>query len=198
MSCLLNGEPKLVKRIPDVTIGLATSQPQDYQNCLGEYELDRDRLEALLIHRNCGLISDPHWGDENLVFPFAVYEAKGWSGDPREARQQACSAGAVYLDMLDNLARQPYSDETGPGEYQTSRSVNSQVFVFTSFGAHWHILVGYKRPRLKTEYAESQGVSKSVYVSFCIQKKPCSIYGLDAKPNTGFSTNMEWAHHNRI
>ncbi|KAI5921306.1 hypothetical protein F4810DRAFT_375050 [Camillea tinctor] len=161
VSCLLDGDPKFTKRIPDATFGLATSRPQDYRNCLGEYNLDRDRLEALLLHRDCGLISDPHWGDENLVFPFAVYEAKGWSGDPREARQQACSAGAAYLDLLDNLARQPDSESK---RYQTQQSRNTQVFVFTSFGAHWHILVGYKRPRLKREYAGLQGMSESVYV----------------------------------
>lgn len=47
MSCLLVGEPKFVKRIPDATFGLATFKPKDYQNILAEWDLDHDRLEAL-------------------------------------------------------------------------------------------------------------------------------------------------------
>ncbi|KAK4041587.1 hypothetical protein C8A01DRAFT_45244 [Parachaetomium inaequale] len=118
-----------------------------------------------LLAVHCGLISDPRWGDANLVFPFAVYEAKGWGGDPREARQQACSAGAVYLDLLEVLAKRPGKHKPGKIlEDQTPESRNTQVFVFTSFGAHWHILVGYKRPRLEREYAGQEGMSKSVYV----------------------------------
>lgn len=154
-----------MKRIPDATFGLATFQPKDYQSVLAEWDLDRDRLEALLLHRHCALISDPRWGDTSLVFPFAVYEAKGWSGDCREARRQACSAGAVYLDLLDNLTRQPGKTSKKGGAYQTAQSRSSQVFVYTSFGAHWHILVGYKRPRLKREHAGHEGISRFVYVS---------------------------------
>lgn len=123
-------------------------------------------MEALLLHRQCGLISDPHWGGTSLVFPFAVYEAKGWSGDAREARRQACLAGKVYLDLLDDLSRRPEKPGEQQVQYQTDQSRNSQVFVYTSFGAHWHILVGYKRPRLPREYAGYQGVSDSVYVSY--------------------------------
>lgn len=165
VSCLLTGHSKFVKRIPDATFGLTTFQPKDYQNALAEWDLDRSRLESLLLHRHCGLISDPRWGDTSLAFPFAVYEAKGWSGDAREARQQACAAGAVYLDMLDNLTRQPGKVGQRTGAYQTPKIHKSQVFAFTSFGAHWHILVGYKRPRLRREYAGRVGMSKSVYVS---------------------------------
>ncbi|KAK6832344.1 hypothetical protein RU639_004121 [Aspergillus parasiticus] len=165
VSCLLAGEPKFIKRIPDATFGLATFKPKDYQNPLAEWNLDHDRLEALLLHRHCGLISDPRWGDADLAFPFAVYEAKGWSGDAREARRQGCSAGAVYLDMLDHLARQPRKSGNRKRAYQPAggRS-NNQVFVFTSLGAHWHILVGYKRPRLEREYAGHEGFSESVYI----------------------------------
>ncbi|KAK4142039.1 uncharacterized protein C8A04DRAFT_38683 [Dichotomopilus funicola] len=122
-------------------------------------------IQALLLHKHCGLISDPRWGDANLVFPFAVYEAKGWGGDPREARRQACSAGAVYLDLLEVLTKRPGKHKPGKIiEDQTPESRNTQVFVFTSFGAHWHILVGYKRLRLKQEYAGHEGMSKSVYI----------------------------------
>ncbi|KAJ6142839.1 hypothetical protein N7471_002292 [Penicillium samsonianum] len=167
VSCLLDGQPKFVRRIPDATFGLATFKPADYPDypdSLDVWSLDRDRLESLLLHRHCGLISDPHWGDVDLVFPFAVYEAKGWSGDPREARRQACSAGAVYLDMLDNLARKPGASGGIKRPYQTAQSCNNQVFALTSFGAHWHILVGYKRLRLEREHAGHEGLSESVYV----------------------------------
>ncbi|KAF7164600.1 hypothetical protein CNMCM5623_009057 [Aspergillus felis] len=165
VSCLLVGEPKFIKRIPDATFGLATFKTKDYQNVLAEWDLDHDRLEALLLHRHCGLISDPRWGYADLAFPFAVYEAKGWGGDAREARRQGCSAGAVYLDMLDSLARQPGKIGEKNRVYQSAKShSNNQVFVFTSFGAHWHILVSYKRPRHEREYAGYEGFSESVYV----------------------------------
>lgn len=95
-----------------------------------------------------------------------MYEAKGWGGNAREARRQGCSAGAVYLDMLDSLARQPGKVGEKNRVYQPTRGrSNNQVFVFTSFGAHWHILVGYKRPRQEREYAGHEGFSESVYVS---------------------------------
>ncbi|KAF4450384.1 hypothetical protein F53441_6508 [Fusarium austroafricanum] len=163
VTCLLTGESKFIKRIPDATFGLATFKARDYQNAIAEWDLDRDRLEALCLHRYCGLHSDPSWGKASLVFPFAAYEAKGWSGDPREARRQACSAGAVYLDMLDRLTRVPGKPGQFDGAYQTEDSRNSQVFVFTSFGAHWHILVGYRRQRLAREHAGHPGMSKTVY-----------------------------------
>ncbi|KAL2829398.1 hypothetical protein BDW59DRAFT_178388 [Aspergillus cavernicola] len=164
VSCLLAGEPKFIKRIPDATFGLATFKPTDYQSALAEWDLDRDRLEALLLHRHVGLISDPRWGGTDLAFPFAVYEAKGWSGDAQEARRQACSAGAVYLDMLDDLTRVPGKVGKKNRVYQSTKSRHNQVFVFTSFGAHWHILAGYKRPRLDREFAGHDGFSESVYV----------------------------------
>jgi hypothetical protein len=83
-------------------------------------------LEALLVHRHCGLISDPRWGDANLVFPFAVYEAKGWDGDPREARQQACSAGAAYLDMLEGLSKHPRKIWDGRSDRDADQTVGSR------------------------------------------------------------------------
>ncbi|KAI9036707.1 ankyrin repeat domain-containing protein [Aspergillus affinis] len=164
VTCLLAGEPKFVKRIPDATFGFVTFKPTDYQSAWAEWDLDHDRLEALLLQRHCGLIADPRWGGADLVFPFATYEAKGWSGDAREARRQGCSAGAAYLDLLDSLARQPGKVGKKRGLYQPARTRLNQVFVFTSFGAHWHILVGYKRRRLPKEYAGHEGFSDSVYI----------------------------------
>lgn len=162
--CTLTGETKLVQRTPDATFGLATFSSAKQTRSIYADELRRDRLEKLLLHRKCGLISDPDWGEIDLVFPFAVYEAKGWSGDCREARRQACTAAATYLDMLDNLGRKPGPlDSAKP--YQTTTSHQYQVFALTSFGSHWHILVGYRRPRNTEEFEGEEGMSDTVYVS---------------------------------
>lgn len=116
-----------------------------------------------MLNPHCGLISDPKFGHTDLAFPFAVYEAKGWGGDAREARHQACSAAATYLDMLDALSRFPGLSERPP-MYQQAAQKRGQVFAITSFGSYWHILVGYKRRRSEKEYAGTPGVSDSVYV----------------------------------
>jgi hypothetical protein len=96
---------KFIQRKPDATFGLTTFF--DCESDLSVYanELRRTRPEKLLLHCKCALLADPKWGETDLAFPFAVYGAKGWSGDCREARYQACLAGATYLDMLDDLAR---------------------------------------------------------------------------------------------
>jgi hypothetical protein len=171
VSCLQTGHSKFITRIPDTTFGLATFLPKHYQNAIASYDLDAERLQALALHRNCGLLSDPRWGEANLVFPFAVYEAKGYKGDPREARQQACSAAAMYLDLLDALARQPGLSGKTEGAYQSPESRSSQVFALTSFGAHWHVMVGYRRPRLAREHRGRAGMSDTVYV----RKSPLKI-----------------------
>src|SRR5579862_169555 len=157
--CTLTGESTVVKRTPDATFGLTTFSERESDLTVWADELHRDRLEKLLLHRKCGLLVDPKWGETDLVFPFAVYEAKGWSGDCREARRQACQAGATYLDMLDDLCRKPGPvGSTKP--YQTATSHCYQVFALTSFGAHWHLLVGYRRPRQAKEHAGMKGMSE--------------------------------------
>ncbi len=161
--CTLTGESTAIKRTPDATFGLATFSERESNLPVWADELRRDRLEKLLLHRKCGLLVDPKWGETDLVFPFAVYEAKGWSGDCREARRQACLAAATYLDMLDDLGRTPRPvGSTKP--YQTATSHHYQVFALTSFGAHWHLLVGYRRPRQAEEHAGMKGMSEMVYV----------------------------------
>jgi hypothetical protein len=72
VSCTLTGKSRFVKRISDATFGLATFHPKHYQNAVASYELDAERLQALALHRHCGLISDPRCGEADLVFPFAV------------------------------------------------------------------------------------------------------------------------------
>ena len=158
------GESSVVSRIPDATFGLTTFSESIGDSKIYTDELSRERLERLTLHPKCGLLCDPKWGETDLVFPFAVYEAKGWSGDCREARRQACQAASCYLDMLDNLARRPGPvGSTKP--YQTKTSHQYQVFALTSFGAHWHLLVGYQRPRQAEEHVGMEGLSKNVYVS---------------------------------
>ncbi|KAL9630570.1 MAG: hypothetical protein Q9164_006346 [Protoblastenia rupestris] len=159
----LTGRRTLVQRTPDATFALATYTPEvtfDIQ----DPALRTDRLERLLLHRKCGLISDPRWGHCNMVFPWAIYEAKGWSGDPREARRQACTGAKRYLNMLDHLARVPGPASTS-ARYQTETSHDFQVFAFTSFGSHWHVLVGCKHDRLAQQHAGIEGMSKNVTVS---------------------------------
>lgn len=167
MSCLLNGESTSVYRTPDATFGLATFEPEDYEDDPDSYELDRDRLYSLMLHPRCEIISDSQLGRPSLVFPFAVYEAKGWSGDCRDARHQACSGAAAYLDMLHSLGQHPAQKEFNiqvDGTIYQSSGDKAQVFAFTSFGAHWHILVGYRRRRAKNEHAGTPGLSENVYV----------------------------------
>jgi hypothetical protein len=161
--CTLTGESTIIQRTPDATFGLTTFSEYESDLSVCANELRRTRLEKLLLHRKCGLLADPKWGETDLVFPFAVYEAKGWSGDCREARRQACLAGATYLDMLDDLARKP-GPVSSTKPYQTTASHHYQVFALTSFGAHWHLLVGYRRPRQEDEHRGRKGMSETVYV----------------------------------
>lgn len=181
---MLSGETTFVKRIPDATFGLTTYAPKsicglpahtpcDNKHCPALFpawntNLQRDHLERLMLYNKCGLLSDPKWGETDLAFPFMVYEAKGWNGDSREARRQACQAAAIYLDMLDNLSREPGTIGTSR-PFQTTESHKNQVFAITSSGTHWHVLVAFKRPRQKEEHSELGAcVSRDVYV--------CSIF----------------------
>lgn len=158
------GKSSFVKRTPDATFGLATFTESDSELPQWTSELLWERLEQLMLHPKYGLVTDPSRMDISLAFPFMVYEAKGWSGDCRVARRQACSAAAYYLDMLDELARQP-GPVGSPRPYQTETSHNYQVFALTSFGAYWHLLVGYRRPRLAMEHADAPEMSENIYVN---------------------------------
>lgn len=153
----------MVCRTPDATFGLATFSDQDAHDPLWNHDLHRDRLERLMLHPKYGLVSDPKITSTSLSFPFMVYEAKGWRGDCREARRQATSAAAAYLDLLDNLVRRPGQVDS-PRPYQTTTSNKYQVFALTSFGAYWHVLVGHRRARSEIEHAGPE-MSDSVYVS---------------------------------
>ncbi|PVH83821.1 hypothetical protein DL98DRAFT_454426 [Cadophora sp. DSE1049] len=177
ITCLLTGESTSTKRIPDATFGLSTYvstqcedhyTPCDYRHCPYRFPnwnatLQRDKLERLALHPKCGLLADPKWGENDMAFPFMVYEAKGWSGDYREARRQACLAAKTYLDMLDELCRVP-GGVGSAGDFQTDTSHDNQVFALTSYGAHWHLLLAFKKPREKDQHANTEGLSRNVYI----------------------------------
>jgi hypothetical protein len=76
VSCTLTGKSTVAKRTPDATFGLATFSKSRNNPSVSADELSRERLEKLLLHRKCGLLADPKWGETDLVFPFAAYEAK--------------------------------------------------------------------------------------------------------------------------
>jgi hypothetical protein len=139
--------PKLVTRIPDATFGLATF---GCQSVTGESTtkstnarhpaLNRERLKKQMYHRDGGLIVDPRWRSSELIFPWAVYEAKKQDVAHYKATVQACAAAGVFLTMLDNLAKEPGAPETNR-EYQTAGSHLFQIFAFTSAGPEWNIYV---------------------------------------------------------
>lgn len=92
-----------------------------------------------------------------------MHEANVWSGDPHEAPHQACITGATYLDLLDTLARVHGAPDVGECDYQLREPEYSSL-ALTSFGAQWHIMVGYRRPCLKLEHAVHPSIGHPVYV----------------------------------
>lgn len=98
------------------------------------------RLRSLLSNPECGLVVDGLWGETELLFPFAVYEAKkGIHTSGEEAEKQVFHAFKTYLAMLDDLARNP--DDIN--QYQTEESSRFQMFAFTSSGPQWKIYVAW-------------------------------------------------------
>jgi hypothetical protein len=98
-----------------------------------------DRIEAQMLDPQCGLIVDGIWGESNLLFPFAVYEAKKLASTWEKAEDQIYHAFKVYLAMLDDLARDPL-DVT---EYQFEESARYQLFGFTSCGSYWKVYIAW-------------------------------------------------------
>jgi hypothetical protein len=141
---------KLVKRrIPDATMGLRTYKDLDLDH---GYRINHDgtrpnkslmeyRIRKQMWDRKRGLIVDGVWGDNNLIFPFAVYEAKKHASTLEQAKEQVYHAFRVYLAMLDDLARDPL-DVT---QYQSEESTCYQLFGFISCGSYWEVYVAYNR-----------------------------------------------------
>ena len=126
--CTLTGNRTLVKRTPDETFALSTHKRGDFINpSLNAGVFRQNRLQRLLLHPKCSLVSDPKWGQTKMVIPISVYEAKGWVGDYKEARRQACAGAHRFLNMLDLLARVPGTSAESR-RYQTERSHDFQIF----------------------------------------------------------------------
>jgi len=145
-----NNEPCVKRRIPDATMGLRTYTHIEIE--CGHQCVDDDcnmnhhskqpsealldyRMFSQMRYRQCGLVVDGIWGEANLVFPFAVYEAKKSVETWEQAEDQIFHAFQVYLAMLDDLARDPI-DVT---RYQSKENTRCQLFGFTSCGPVWNV-----------------------------------------------------------
>lgn len=101
--------------------------------------LSEDLLSAMMQNPECGLIVDGVWGKADLIFPFAVYEAKKRATSYDDAEEQIYHACRTYLAMLDDLARNP----DNVSEYQSEESDKYQLFAFTSCGSYWQVFVAW-------------------------------------------------------
>ncbi|KAI1330461.1 hypothetical protein F5Y16DRAFT_396428 [Xylariaceae sp. FL0255] len=157
-------EATVKRRIPDATFGLKTYDDYDLERdyicnvdgCNVDHShmqpdrmLSRDDLSAMMHDATCGLIVDGVWGKTNLVFPFAVYEAKKRSASYEAAEEQIFHACRTYLAMLDDLARDP-NDVT---RYQSNESAKYQMFALTSCASYWQVFIAWKH--LDTCYVET-------------------------------------------
>lgn len=142
-------------KIPDATMGLATylRRASGLNNPEAHESLFRDGLDKQLRLRECGLVVDPKWGKTDLIFPWAVYEAKkencnyfGKNGRrkfSKEADLQLNDAYRMYLGMLDDLMRNP----ADPEKYQKNcESRYVQMFGFASSGTYWAVNVAFYKP----------------------------------------------------
>ncbi|KAL7946740.1 hypothetical protein V8C42DRAFT_318683 [Trichoderma barbatum] len=149
-----DGAKIVKKRIPDATFGLTTYDSSalqlneeftaagfqaDYSNKQPDDLLSQDRLRSMMHNPMCSLVVDGAWGEANIAFPFAVYEAKKRIEDYGEARRQIQHACQIYLSMLDDLARKP--DDVS--RYQTKKSPPCQMFAFVSHGSRWEVYVAW-------------------------------------------------------
>lgn len=148
------GNESVKRRIPDATIGLRSYDnfflkrgytcdvkdcTQDHSRIQPDKRLSEKRLLDMMYNPECGLVIDGVWGKTELLFPFAVYEAKKRAMSYEQAENQIYHACQTYLAMLDDLARNP-SDVS---EYQTDTSSRYQIFAFTSCGSYWQVFAAY-------------------------------------------------------
>lgn len=150
----VDGTSSVKRRIPDATMGLRTYIRSDldhgYTCDVVDCKINHDsmqpnktllesRIRTQMYDRQCGLTVDGIWGESNLIFPFAVYEAKKSYDTWEQAEDQIYHAFKVYLGMLDDLARDP----TNVTEYQTEESARYQLFGFTSCGPAWKVYIAW-------------------------------------------------------
>ena len=139
-------------RIPDATIGMKSYDDfylkrgyvcsvedckEDHSSMQPDKRLSEHDLQAMMHDPECGLVVDGVWGKTELLFPFAVYEAKKRPTLYQQAEDQIYHACRTYLAMLDDLARNP----DNVAEYQTEESSKYQLFAFASCGSYWQVFV---------------------------------------------------------
>jgi hypothetical protein len=169
LSSTLDGEELTVVRTPDQTFGLATywndiseaylsKDRHTYKmRCMDKYardlqlynkesgfheSLSKNRLDNLThdSRPGTGLVLDGKWGENGLIFPWAVYEAKKADNSDKPAQRQVFQATQIYLGMLDDLARKPEDTD----EYQSEQSSSLyQLFLFTSCGPKFTVRTAY-------------------------------------------------------
>ncbi|KAL7906939.1 hypothetical protein GGI35DRAFT_487408 [Trichoderma velutinum] len=162
------GDKTVKKRIPDATIGLRSYDDDSFlksdfqsvmrklgyisrtQDCKEDdktmqpdWRLHDQALHSMMSDPECGLVVDGTWGKTELLFPFAVYEAKKRATNDQQAEDQIYHACRTYLAMLDDLARNP----DNVAEYQTEESSKYQLFAFTSCGSDWQVFIAWNRLR---------------------------------------------------
>lgn len=141
-------------RIPDATFGLSSYDDDNLAkgytclktNCTldqgpqqPDQRLSKRQLRAMMLNRQCGLVPDGKWGKLDVVFPFAVYEAKRERLRYQAAKTQVFHACKLHMGMLDDLARNPEN----VSEYQSEDSTNYQVFGFSAEGAVWQVFLAF-------------------------------------------------------
>ncbi|KAF4943230.1 hypothetical protein F66182_18788, partial [Fusarium sp. NRRL 66182] len=128
-------------RIPDATLGLKTYNDyalkhgyrctisdckEDHSSKQPDQRLSKERLDAMMHNRECGLVVDGFTRQKRA----SSFEA---------AKEQIYHACKTYLAMLDDLARNP----DNVAEYQTEDSSRYQLFAFTSCGSDWEVYVAW-------------------------------------------------------
>ncbi|KAE8162482.1 hypothetical protein BDV40DRAFT_288471 [Aspergillus tamarii] len=128
---------------------LASSDKHEYN----AINLKRDLVSCLLMVEPKFIKRTP-----DATSCLATFKPKDYRNPLSEwslGHSRGCSSGAVYLGMLNDLARQPRKASSKNRKCQAEVGCsNNQVFISTSLGAHWHIL-----------YAGHDGFSESVYIS---------------------------------
>ncbi|XXG97435.1 hypothetical protein Hte_003736 [Hypoxylon texense] len=122
---------EMIRRTPDATLGLRADNE-------GGSILEPSRLRRLRFDTKIHTSGDPgakHYKDTNVLFPFAVYEAKKDAASVHEAERQVAQACDRYLGLLDNVVRDPMDSST----YQSKTSRGYQIFALTSCGANWKV-----------------------------------------------------------
>jgi hypothetical protein len=150
-----NGRRLVQKRIPDATLGFRSYIDSDLQHGYTCTETDckidhihhqphksllERRLKNQMNNQQCGLIVDGVWGKTDILFPFAVYEAKKKTTTYEQAKNQIYHACQTYLGMMDDLARDPKD----VSKYQSKESEYHQIFAFISCGSYWEVYTAWQ------------------------------------------------------